>query len=92
MMLDLFIDFNLTKPNSLLSSILSLISPIILKYFLKILTIQMNDDSLENEMIITLKQAIEWADNRENQLLNDVLSLEKKINRIHDTKPVVRKR
>lgn len=52
----------------------------------------MNDDSLENEMIITLKQAIEWADNRENQLLNDVLSLEKKINRIHDTKPVVRKR
>ena len=46
---------------------------------------------LEERVTDTLLKAIQWAKNREREILAQILDFEKKINRIQDTKPTKKK-
>lgn len=50
------------------------------------------DNDVTGRMIDTLKSAIQWAEQRERKIIAEVLNIEKKINYLQDTKPIVRKK
>ena len=44
----------------------------------------------EQELYIKINKAIEWAKNRQSVLMQQVLAIEKVLNQIKDTKPIIK--